>query len=86
MITVAGTVKTLTAASRGSGSLSGIALKANDATVTAATSGTIALTVLRSATITASGVGSVEIAGPAACTIANSGSGTVQCEKQPAAK
>jgi hypothetical protein len=78
-IVVGGSVKTLTAASRGSGTIAGDQLLADDTTLTAATSGTVALTARRTATVAASGSGSVAIAGSAACTVNNSGSGTVAC-------
>jgi hypothetical protein len=78
-LTANGKVKSLLAGIKGSGRVEAAALVADDLTVTAATSGELALTANRSATVTSSGSGMVTISGSPACTVSNTGSGEVRC-------
>ena len=78
-LVASGKVKSLLAGIKGSGQVEAATLVADDLTVTAATSGELALTANRSASVTSSGSGTVTISGSPACTVSNSGSGEVRC-------
>jgi hypothetical protein len=78
-LALAGKVKSLKMAVQGSGSLEGEGLSAEDAVVTADTSGEIALLVRRAATVTSSGAGGTRISGTPACTVKRLGAGPVRC-------
>jgi hypothetical protein len=78
-LVLAGKVKSLRTAIQGSGSLEGEGLSADDATVTADTSGEIALAVRRAANVTSSGAGGTRISGSPACTVKRLGAGSVRC-------
>lgn len=79
IVIASGKIKSLTAATRGSGRVDAAALTADDLTLTAATSGDLSLTANRSASVTSSGSGSLVILGEPACTVTNTGSGEVRC-------
>jgi Putative auto-transporter adhesin, head GIN domain len=78
-LVVSGKVKSLLAGTRGSGRVDAAGLTADDLTLTAATSGELALTATRSASVTSTGSGAVTILGEPACTVSNTGSGAVLC-------
>jgi hypothetical protein len=83
---VAGRAEAVYADILGSGDLDGAALAAENATVTAGTTGTISLGASRTARITANGVGEVAILGRPACTVRGLGAGQVRCgsdQRQP---
>lgn len=78
-IELAGTAETFTADIQGSGSLLAPALSAETATVSANTTGDVALAARRTATVNALGLGQVEIGGNPACTVRGANSGQVRC-------
>jgi len=78
-LALGGKVKSLRAAVQGSGALEGEGLSADDAVITSATAGEIALTVRRAATVTSSGSGGTRIVGSPACTVRRTGAGPVRC-------
>ena len=78
-IELAGAAETLAADIQGSGDLDAAGLRAETATINSATSGTIAVEVVRAATVTALGLGTVEIGGRPACTLRGPGSDLVRC-------
>jgi hypothetical protein len=78
-LSIAGTAKAANAIVRGSGSIEGAGLTANDLTVSSASAGTIAIGARNSAKVKASGSGEVRIGGTPACTITALGSGQVYC-------
>jgi hypothetical protein len=80
-ISVGGKAKSLRATVTGQGSLDAAKLTAEDAELSADTSGTIALGVRRAVKIGASGAGDVTIAGTPACTVSGAGAGRVRCGK-----
>ena len=80
-IAVGGKAKTLRATIQGTGNLEANTLTVEDADLSAASAGTIALNVRRAAKINATGAGDVEILGTPACTVQHSGSGQVICGK-----
>lgn len=82
-IHLAGRAGTVRADIQGSGDLAASALTSQNLTLTAATTGTVALTASDTARVTAAGVGEVEIAGRAACTVTGLGASRVRCG-QPA--
>lgn len=79
IISLAGAAARLTADIQGAGAFDARSLRVENATLGAATSGSVALTVQRTATVTASGVGEVEVDGPAACTVSGRSAGNVRC-------
>ena len=76
---VAGAAETLTADVQGTGDLDAARLRAANATITTATTGTVAAHALRSATVTAVGLGEVTILGSPACTVRGIHAGLVRC-------
>ena len=76
---LAGTAETFTADLQGSGSLLAPGLSVETATVSAVTTGDVALTARRTATINANGLGRVEIGGSPACTVRGPGASDVRC-------
>lgn len=78
-VALQGNAETLTADVQGSASLQGAALSAETATITAATSGDIALTARRTASVTANGLGRVTIGGSPACTVRGLRASDVTC-------
>ena len=78
-ITAAGTAKQADIDVKGAGSILAGALTVSDLKVTAASSGKIELSALRSASIRASGAGLIAVSGTATCTTENSGAGSVTC-------
>jgi hypothetical protein len=80
-VSIAGKAKQLRATITGQGSLQAPGLVAEDAELSADTSGAISLGVRRSAKIAASGAGDVTIAGTPACTVTGAGAGRVACGK-----
>jgi hypothetical protein len=76
---LAGTAGTLTADLQGTGDVDGAHLRAQDATVTTTTTGTVALGAVRSATVNALGIGAVSIFGHPACTVRGPASDQVRC-------
>ncbi|MBY8825448.1 GIN domain-containing protein [Sphingomonas colocasiae] len=78
-IAIAGAVKSASAIVRGSASIDGAALVANDLNVSSESAGTVALGARNSATVKATGSGEVRIAGAPACTVTALGSGQVYC-------
>lgn len=85
-LAVAGRTEAVYADVLGSGDLDGASLAAENATLTAGTTGTIALGASRTARVTANGVGEVTIVGRPACTVQGLGAGQVRCgsnQRQP---
>ena len=80
-IAVSGKAKSLRAYVTGQGALDAPGLTADDAEITADTSGAISLGVRRAAKIVASGAGDVTISGTPACTLSGTGVGRVRCGK-----
>jgi hypothetical protein len=78
-IMLGGKARQLRATIGGSGDLDGSAFGADNADLTADTSGAIAFTALRTAKVRANGAGDVAIAGPAACTVTGLAAGIVRC-------
>jgi hypothetical protein len=78
-IELAGAAGTLTADLQGSGDLAALGRTAQNATITSATTGTVALTAARSASVTALGVGGVTIGGRPACTVRGPAADQVRC-------
>lgn len=78
-IELAGVAETFTADIQGSGSLLAPAFSAETATVSANTTGDVALAARRAATVNALGLGRVEIGGSPACTVRGAGAGEVRC-------
>jgi len=79
VLMVAGTAKTANATIRGSASIEGAALVANDLRVIGESSGNVALAARNSANVNATGSGEVRIGGAPACTVTALGSGQVYC-------
>ena len=78
-VSIGGTAKQLRATVTGQGSLDGAKLVAEDADLTADTSGTISFAARRAAKVAASGAGDVIISGTPACTLSGYGTGRVRC-------
>jgi hypothetical protein len=78
-IGIAGKARQLRASVEGSGDLDGAALRADDVDVAANTTGTIALTAVRTAKVRALGSGDVAISGAPACTVSGLAAGNVRC-------
>jgi hypothetical protein len=78
-IAVGGSAKQLRATVTGQGNLDGAKLVADDADLTADTSGAISFAARRSAKVAASGAGDVTITGTPACTLSGFGAGRVRC-------
>jgi hypothetical protein len=78
-IALAGRAKQIRATIQGNGDLKAAGLGVQDADVTAATSGSIALAASRSAKVLATGSGDVTIAGSPACTVQNRSAAPVRC-------
>jgi hypothetical protein len=76
---LAGRAATLRADIQGSGDLSARPLRAETATLAAATSGEVTLTVGRAVTVEANGLGPVSIEGTPACTVRGLNAGQVRC-------
>jgi hypothetical protein len=78
-IAISGTAKAASAIVRGSATIEGPALVANDLNVVSESAGNIALSARNSANVKASGSGEVRIGGAPACTVSALGSGQVYC-------
>jgi hypothetical protein len=78
-IEAVGVARTLSVNVQGSGDLAAPGLVANNATIAATSSGTIALTVNGPATVTNDGTGNIRIFGRAVCTTGGSAAGQVRC-------
>ena len=78
-VELGGTAKQLRATIQGSGDFDAEGLTADDAQLTADSSGTIAFQAVRTAKVAALGRGSVEIGGPASCTITGAAAPFVRC-------
>lgn len=78
-MTLAGAAEQLSADIQGSGEFDARGLAVEDATVTAATTGAVALNVRRTVAVTASGIGEVVVDGAAACTLRGPSAGNVRC-------
>ena len=76
---IAGAARTLAANVRGSGDLAAPGLVARNATIAAASSGAVAVTVNGPATVANDGVGAVRIFGRAICTTSGSNADQVRC-------
>lgn len=82
-LTLAGKALKVDANVKGSGSLAASSLDVADLKLTAASSGTTAMSATRAAMVTSTGSGSITIAGMPSCTVQNIGVGTVTCGKAP---
>jgi hypothetical protein len=80
-LVLSGRAKTLRATVRGQGALEAAGLTADDAEITADTTGNVLLGVRRAAKIASSGAGDVTIGGTPACTLSGTGTGRVRCGK-----
>lgn len=78
-IELAGTAETFTADLQGSGSLVAPGLSVETATVSAVTTGDVALHARRAITVNANGLGEIVIAGRPACTVRGPGASEVRC-------
>lgn len=78
-VAISGTAKAVNAVVRGSASIDGTTLIANDVSVNSESAGNVGLGARTSATIKSAGAGEVRIAGAPACTVAATGSGQVYC-------
>lgn len=78
-MTIGGKAKQLRVAVQGTGDLDGRALRADDADITADTSGLIAVGVLRTAKVNATGAGDVQVIGHAQCNLSGPGAPRVRC-------
>ena len=76
---LAGTAETFTADLQGSGSMLAPHLSVETATVSAVTTGDVALAARRTATVNANGLGEIVIAGNPACTVRGPGASEVRC-------
>ena len=81
-LSVAGKAKQVRATVQGSGDLDAPSLLAEDAEVSSATSGNVALAVRRAAKVTSLGSGDTRILGTATCTATASGAGRVICRSE----
>lgn len=82
-IELAGTTRRLTADIQGSGDVAGADLRAEDAFITSATSGTVAFAGGRAASVNAFGLGQVVISGRPACTVRGPSAAQVRCGANP---
>ena len=82
-LTLAGKALKVDANVKGSGSLAASSLDVADLKLTAASSGTTAMSATRAANVTSTGSGTVAITGGPSCTVQNIGVGTVTCGKAP---
>ena len=82
-LSVAGRAKQARVMLQGSGALDAAQLVVEDADVTSAGSGSIALAASRSAKVQSAGSGAVSISGKADCTVAQTGTGEVHCGRGP---
>jgi hypothetical protein len=80
-VSLAGRTKTMRATITGQSGLDAAGLVAEDAEISADTTGAVALGARRSAKVTATGAGDVEIGGTPACTVRAIGAGRVRCGK-----
>ena len=78
-IELAGTAETFTADCQGSGSLLAPGLSVETGTISAVTTGDVALHARRAITVNANGLGAVVIAGRPACTVRGPGASEVRC-------
>ena len=78
-IGLAGKARQVRASIEGSGDLDGVGLRADDVDIGANTTGTIALTAVRTAKVRAMGSGEVVISGAPACTVSGLAAGNVRC-------
>lgn len=78
-ITLAGTAETFTAELQGSGSLLAPGLSVETATISATTTGNVAIHARRAVTVNANGLGEVIVAGRPACTVRGPGASEVRC-------
>lgn len=78
-IGLAGKARQVRASIEGSGELDGAGLRADDVDIGANTTGTIALTAVRTAKVRAIGSGDVAISGNPACTISGLAASSVRC-------
>jgi hypothetical protein len=78
-MTLAGTAETFAADLQGSGSLLAPGLSVETATVSATTTGEVAIHARRTATVNANGIGQVIVAGRPACTVSGPGASEVRC-------
>lgn len=78
-VTIAGKARQLRATVQGTGDLDGAALRSEDADITAATSGDVAVGAARTAKVAALGRGRVEIVGAPSCTISGPSAAMVTC-------
>ena len=76
---LAGTAETFIADLQGSGSLLAPGLSVETATISAVTTGDIALHARRAATVNANGLGEIDITGRPACTVRGPGASDVRC-------
>ncbi|MFN3728011.1 MAG: head GIN domain-containing protein [Allosphingosinicella sp.] len=76
---LAGTAETFTADLQGSGSLVAPGLSVETGTVSAVTTGDVALHARREITVNANGLGTIVIAGRPACTVRGPGAAEVRC-------
>ena len=76
---VAGTAGTLNADIQGTGDVDASALRAQNASITTTTTGTVAAHAERSASVNALGLGEVTILGRPACTVRGANAGLVRC-------
>jgi hypothetical protein len=78
-IALGGKAKQLRANISGSGDLDAASFRADNADIATDTSGSVALTAVRTAKVRANGTGEVAISGSAACTVTGPGTGGVSC-------
>ncbi|WP_182911887.1 GIN domain-containing protein [Sphingomonas cavernae] len=76
---LAGSVKALNAVVRGSASVDGTALTANDIILNTESASNVTLAAKTSAKVQSTGAGNTSITGKAACTVTATGAGLVQC-------
>ena len=76
---LAGTAETFAADLQGSGSLLAPGLSVETATISAVTTGDVALHARRAVTVNANGLGAVVVAGRPACTVRGPGASEVRC-------
>lgn len=80
---LAGTAETVNADVQGTGDVDASALRAENATITTTTTGTISLEVVRAANVSAFGLGTIEISGPGACTRRGPNADLIRCASGP---
>lgn len=79
---LAGSAGSLTADIQGTGDVEASHLRAENATITSTTTGTVALEVARAATVNAYGLGTIVISGRADCTLHGPNADLVRCGPQ----